>query len=101
MQVGIHIPDDVSFSDLQLSRQPDGSISFDWSVVERICSESGLDTGIFRDMPEDNLCGLFVAWYHQHLAHGGCPCPTMDDLIGEARFEDALGGGFSHPPGTL
>ena len=28
----VAIPDDLTFSDLRLSRDPDGSVSFDWAV---------------------------------------------------------------------
>ena len=31
----VAIPDDLTFSDLHLSRDPDGGVSFDWAVIER------------------------------------------------------------------
>lgn len=30
------IPDNVGFADLRLERNPDGTVSFDWGVIERI-----------------------------------------------------------------
>ena len=49
----ITIPEDVSFADLQYRRESDGSVSFRWEPIERICEASGLDVRIFRDAPED------------------------------------------------
>src|SRR5690606_26156388 len=54
----ITIPEDVSFADLQYQREPDGSVSFRWEPIERICEASGLDARIFRDAPEDVVAGL-------------------------------------------
>lgn len=95
----IQIPDDVQFSDLNLSRDPDGGISFDWAVIERICQASGLPTEMFRDAPEDNVAALLVGWYQAHIADGGEPDPVAEDLIGEAAAEAAAGQPFSLPPG--
>lgn len=95
----IKIPDDVQFADLKLARDSDGRVSFDWSPIERICEASGVDPAIFRDAPEDNVSGLIVAWYAEHLRGGGARDPVQDDLIAEAALEDELGGGISHQPG--
>lgn len=93
------IPDDLTFSDLHLSRDPDGSVSFDWAVIERICEASGLPVEMFRDAPEDNVSQLIVGWYHAHLQQGGPRDPVQDDLIAETLAEDAAGQRFSHKPG--
>lgn len=98
--VNICIPDNLDFSELRLARDSDGMVSFDWRTVEAICDASGVDPAAFRDSPEDNLAALINTWYKRHLADGGEPDPVQEDLIAEARAEDALGGGLSYPPGS-
>lgn len=95
----ISIPDDVRFSDLHLGREPDGSVSFDWAVIERICQASGVPVALFRDAPEDHVCGLIVGWYQAHRQRGGASDAVADDLIAEAMTEDAAGQTVSHKPG--
>lgn len=95
----IAIPDDLTFSDLRLARDPDGCVSFDWAAIERICEASGLSAGMFRDVPEDNVAGLITAWYQAHREHGGDPDPVAEDLIAEAVAEDKAGQACSHAPG--
>lgn len=95
----ITIPDGIAFHALKLARDPDGHVSFAWPPIEAICAASGLDMALFRDGPEDNVAGLIIAWYQQHLAHGGAPDPVAEDLLAEVRAEDRLGGGLSHQPG--
>lgn len=97
--VAIVIPADLPFSALKLARTPDGSVSFDWAPIERICAASGVDIALLRDQPEDNLAGVLTAWYRQHLAAGGAPDPVYADLIGEVAAEDAAGQHYSHAPG--
>ena len=95
----VAIPGDLDFSDLLLARDPDGSVSFDWAVIERICEASGLPVEMFRDAPEDNVSGLIVGWYQAHRQHGGESDPVAEDLIAEALAEDRAGQPVSHPPG--
>ncbi len=95
----VAIPDDLNFSDLRLARDPDGSVSMDWAVIERICQASNLPTEIFRDAPEDNIARLIVTWYTHHRAAGGDPDPTAEDLLAEVNTEDKLGSGISFQPG--
>lgn len=96
----IVIPDDLDFADLKLARDPlTGDVSFDWGPIERICIESGIDVSVFRDQHEDNVSGLIVQWYREHLARGGARDPVQDDLIAETIAEDAHGDGLSHQPG--
>lgn len=99
MLAQIIIPDDVRFSDLRLARESDGMVSFDWSPIERICAASGIDVALLRDGPEDNVSSLVVAWYAEHLRHGGERDPVQDDLIAETIAEDAAGQHASLPPG--
>lgn len=95
----IAIPDDIEFADLRMAREPDGSVSFDWSVIERICNTSGLPVELLRDAPEDNVVGLIQSWYEIHRQHGGAPDPVIEDLAAEAAAEDAAGQPYSHAPG--
>lgn len=95
----VTIPDDVKFSDLNLSRDAGGAVMFDWAPIERICRASGIDVAILREGPEDNVSALIAAWYQAHLAAGGEPDPVQDDLIAEIAAEDAAGQNFSHAPG--
>jgi hypothetical protein len=95
----VAIPDDLEFSDLRLSREPDGSVSFDWRVIERICEASGLPVELLRDGPEDNVSGLIVGWYQEHRKRDGEPDPVAEDLIAEALAEEQAGQAASLPPG--
>lgn len=97
--IAITIPSDVPFTDLKLGRNADGSVSFDWAPIERICEASGLDVALLRETDEDSLAGLLTAWYRHHLAAGGAPDPVYLDLIGEVQAEDAAGQRYSHAPG--
>lgn len=96
----IRVPTDLPFSSLKLARDPDGGVSFDTAVINRVEAASGLPAGHFMGLPEDALADLIVQWYRAHLAAGGQPDPVADDLIAEARIEDQRGGGLSHAPGT-
>jgi hypothetical protein len=95
----IAIPDDLTFSDLHLVRDLDGSVSFDWAVIERICDTSNLAVEMFRDAPEDSVSGLIVGWYQSHRQHGGEPDPVAEDLITEVLAENSAGQYSSHQPG--
>ena len=98
-QVAINIPEGLSFADLSLARDSDGGVSFDPAVIAEAERASGLPAGFFEGQPEGALARLIVTWYGAHLAAGGERDPVAEDLIAEARAEDALGGGFSHQSG--
>ncbi|HCP02789.1 MAG TPA: hypothetical protein DIT61_04615 [Pseudomonas sp.] len=95
----VAIPNDLDFSDLRLARDPCGSVSFDWAVIERICEASGLSVEVFRDASEDNVSGLIVGWYQAHRQHGGEADPVAEDLISEVLAEERAGQNTSHAPG--
>lgn len=98
--VTVHIPDDVDFAQLRLTRDTQtGDISFNWAPILRICEASGIDPAHMQEGPEDNVGALLVAWYAEHLRHGGARDPVQDELIAEAALEDAHGHGYSHAPG--
>ena len=96
----VAIPDELNFSDLRLARDPDGAVSFDWQVIERICHASNLAVEIFKDGPEDNVAGLIVNWYQLHRQAGGDADPVADDLIIEVLAEESAGQKTSFKPGT-
>lgn len=97
--VAIVIPNDLDFSALRLARTADGSVSFDWTPIERICKASGVDIAMFRDHSEDNLASVLTNWYTAHRAAGGEADPVAEDLLAEIRAEDAAGQHHSHAPG--
>ena len=99
MHQTILIPADLAFADLRLARNPDGAVSFDSAIVERVALASGLPADYFMVRPEDAVAELIVNWYAKHRAAGGEADPVADDLIAETRVEDERGGGLSHQPG--
>lgn len=95
----LEIPEGVAFSDLRMARDPDGHVSFDWGVIERICAASSMPVELLREGPEDNVAGLIIGWYCAHRERGGAADPVADDLLAEVRAEDAAGQPYSHAPG--
>lgn len=95
----VAIPEGLEFADLRMTREADGSVSFDWTVIERICAASGLPVELLRDGPEDNVVGLILGWYEAHRQRGGAPDPVVEDLDAERTAEDAAGQHASHAPG--
>lgn len=95
----VAIPEGIDFSDLHLAREPDGCVSFEWSVIERICAASNMPVELLRDGPEDNVVGLILGWYEAHRQRGGAPDLVVEDLESERVAEDAAGQYASHAPG--
>lgn len=96
----IILPEGLAFADLQLARDPaTGDVSFSTPIVERIERASGLPAGFFMGQDEGALASLITTWYAAHLQAGGERDPVADDLIAEARAEDAAGQPYSHRPG--
>ena len=94
----LRIPAGLTYADLKLQRDPDGAVSYDASVLARVCEASGIDAARFA-ADEDALSALLTAWYRAHRAAGGAPDPVQEDLLAEVAAEDARGGGISHAPG--
>ena len=90
----------LDFSELHLKRDSssDGKIEYDWSLIEDICDASGIDISEFRNEDEDNVSSLIHQWYSKHRACGGAPDPIMEDIIIEAKLEEAFGS-ISHNQG--
>lgn len=97
--LNIAIPENVSFDDLNLIMEADGTISFNAAVVSEICRASGVNIRVFDDGPEDNLSELINTWYCSHIKNGGNKNPVMESMISEAKIENKLGNGFSYPAG--
>jgi hypothetical protein len=72
----IAVPADLAFDALRLTREPDGSVRFDWAVVERICQASGLPLEMFRD----------ACVFHAHsVAHSTGIRPLIPRPFGHPR----------------
>jgi hypothetical protein len=95
--IKIVIPEGMDFSDLRMSLLFDGSVVFEWGVIERICEASDLPVERFRNVPD--LVALFVYWYQAHLERGGAPDPIKEHLIAEAMADGVFGDGISYAPG--
>ena len=93
------IPDDIEFTTLRLARDADGAVSFDWSVIERICRANNLPVELLREGPEDNVAGMQIGWYSAHRNAGGAHDPVAEDLLADVQAEDAAGQAFSYEPG--
>jgi hypothetical protein len=89
------IPPHIAFSDLKLSREPDGDVSFDLDVIKALCEANNISCDVFLNSPEDNLSTLLVNWYAEHINGDGEPDTIAEDLIAETQH----GGGVSHTPG--
>lgn len=96
----IRIPSNLEFAELNLSRDSDGHVSFDWAVIEKICDASGVSSAVFKDGPEDNVAALIINWYGEHLKRGGDADPVAEDLFSEVLAEDKAGQLFSYQPGN-
>lgn len=99
MKIKIKIPEDVSISDLRMSRSKTG-IQFRWEPIEKICQASGVDVDLFKKQTEENVCGLIIEWYTLHLSVGGDRDPVIDDLTRETVLEGLYGVGVSHEGGS-
>lgn len=97
----IEIPIDISFEDLQLSRDPvTGVVAFDLEPVERVCEANHIDADTF--LTEENIGALLSAWYQAHRASGGAPDPVQEQLLAEVEAEDKFGQiNVQEGPGTL
>ena len=92
----IGIPEDLNFSDLQLKLSPDGHVSYDHSVMKRICDACGIDVD---QITEDTANEIMAGWYARHRVAGGDPDPVAEDLFQDALLEERSGQTFSLPPG--
>lgn len=96
-EITIQIPDGLDFGDLELTREADGSVTFNLDVIEEIRVASNLPADAFND--EGDLADLIIGWYAAHLELGGTRNEAADELIAEAEAEEAAGQPFSLPRG--
>lgn len=80
----IAIPDDLAFTDLQLTLNADGIVSFDMDVIELICDANSLPKDYFWQSHRDKLPLLICDWYKLHRQGGGEPDQVAEDLYTEA-----------------
>jgi len=99
VQLKIVIPEDLDFADLDLRYSTDGSVTFRWDVIERICVASGIPVETFKESHEDNVAGLLVSWYAEHREKGGVRDLVAEDLIAEVAAEIKAGQGAGVKPG--
>ncbi|WP_276966802.1 hypothetical protein [Metallibacterium scheffleri] len=97
--VEVKIPEGVAFADLRVARDADGHVSFAVDPLQRVCEASGIDLDTVM-ASEDSAVAFIFGWYRAHLACGGAPDPTVEDLRAEVEAEDRYGGGISYPPGS-
>jgi hypothetical protein len=97
----IEIPFDISFEDLQLSRDPvTGVVAFDLEPVERVCEANDIDVDTF--LTDDNIGALLSAWYQAYRASGGALDPVQEQILAEVEAEDEVGLiNVQEGPGTL
>lgn len=95
----IAIPEGLQFSQLKLARENNGDVSFNWNVIETICTASGVPVDVLKNAPEDNTAALVIHWYTAHRQAGGAADPVAEDLLAETLLEEKHGQIVSHQPG--
>ena len=96
--VSLCIPDDITFAELQLKREPDGQVSFDLEVIEAICRFNSIDPQLFEGSIH-NVVALIVNWYSNHRRRGGPHDSVVEALIAEVDAEVAAEMAQGHAPG--
>ena len=99
MKLTLNIPPEISFNDLELKQESDGTLSFSLEPINQLCKANGIDIAIIINENEDNVAGLLVAWYEIHRVNHGLLNDTAERMIQEVLLEDALGQGFSYSEG--
>lgn len=97
--VDIVIPSDVAFADLELKRDVDGSVQFNWAPIEAICEASGIDSQSLKKAAGGSVAALLVHWYIAHLGRGGSPDQVQEELMTDAWTEDWGPSQHTFPPG--
>lgn len=96
--VSLRIPDNITFAELQLKREPDGQVSFDLDVIKAICRSNDIDPQLFEGSIH-NVVALIVNWYFNHRKRDGSRDPVVEALIAEVDAEVAAEMAQGHAPG--
>ena len=94
------IPSDIDFSDLRLAIHPDGSLGFDWDIIQRICQASNISIEKLGTSSGRKVTGIIIDWYLIHCRNGGDWDPVMCDVFSEIIAENKAGQTVSHEPGN-
>lgn len=97
--VEVRIPRGTEFTDLEIRREGDGSVSFNMDVIAKVLEHSGVPMRMFTKTGEINVIRFLVNWYKVHLERGGDPDPVIEDLFLEKELESKAGQHYSFPPG--
>lgn len=79
----VHIPEDISFWDLQLTCDADGTLHVDETVLRELAKANGMSEASFLEGPQIRVTLLIMACYEQHLRGGGARDPDLEPLYRE------------------
>lgn len=86
---------DVPFSALDLRYESDGGVTFEASVIKRLCAQSRIP--MLTDA--DAISAFIVNWYIEHLRAGGERDTVAHSLCIEVLVENDAGQNHSFKPG--
>ncbi len=96
---GVVIPAHLDYSDLQLRRQIDGSVQFNWAPIEIICEASNIDARVLKKDAGHAIATLLIRWYAVHRLRGGALDQVQEELMSDALTEDWGDRQHTFPPG--
>lgn len=76
----IKVPLGISFDALQLAFTADGSIQFDFDVIEAICRANNMNPAVFS-ADQGKVVALVAAWYIRNRLDGGIRRPLVERLV--------------------
>ena len=86
----LKIPQEVKFSDLDVTSEPDSyDITLNMVVVEHILKANNINLDDTAD-ESDFIGALLFKWYQEWLSEGGEHNTTMDNLLAEIETLDRL-----------
>lgn len=84
------IPEELTFSDLNLAKGEDGDVVFSWQAIDAICAASGINPAVFRNLQKSDVDGLIACWYMAHRHHGGDEDQVAEELLKRTQIEEIL-----------
>jgi hypothetical protein len=94
----LQIPPDLPFASLNLRLDPEsGALLFDAEPLLALVKANNIADEVLSD--EDVATEIIGAWYGLALKSGEPQDLVIEEIFSEIRFENELGGGFSHKPG--